>query len=393
MAMEERMDIDERYKYLRMMHTRYRGAGRKKKGELLTEMEQMTDLHWEYLIEMMSGLPPKRKRRRRQRGRKYGARVDDAIRVIGRALDWVCAERLKPSLPKMAVHLARFGELDVTPELLEQLEQISISTVRRIVNRVRQDEYRLPQRRGRQRYRNSVATNIPVGRIPWDEPEPGHFELDLVHHGKEGVKGDYVHTVQFIDVCTGWSERVSILGRSYRAMKGAFDIVTARCPMPIREIHPDNGSEFMNHHLYSYFREKLKDAKLSRSHPWQRNDNRFVEQKNSSLVRAYLGRLYLNTSGQEDMLNDLYNDMWLYYNLFQPVLRQCERRVISTKSGICHIRRKQDIARTPLERLLETRSLGPGVEQRLLDLYHQTNPGALRETIYQKLHQLAATTT
>ena len=173
--MEERMDINERYKYLRRMHARYRGAGRKKKGELLTEMEQMTDLHRKYLIEMMSGSPPERKRRSRQRGRKYGARVDDAIRVIGRALDWVCAERLKPSLPKMAVHLARFGELEVTPELLEQLEQISISTVGRIVKRVRQDEYRLPQRRGRQRYRNSVATNIPVGRIPWDEPEPGHF--------------------------------------------------------------------------------------------------------------------------------------------------------------------------------------------------------------------------
>ena len=390
--MEERMNIEERYKYLRMMQPRYRKAGRKEKGRLLSDMQQMTSLHRKYVIQLMNGPPPHRKKRRRHRGRKYGAQVDDAIRVIGKALDWVCAERLKPALPKMARHLTKFGELRVTPGLLEQLEQISISTVRRIVNRVRQDEYRLPQRRGRPRYVNSVAARIPVGRIPWDQPDPGHFEVDLVHHGKDGVKGDYVHTVQFIDVCTGWSERIGVLGRSYKVMEWAFETMVARCPMAILEIHPDNGSEFMNHHLYRYFGKKLKGAKLTRSRPWQKNDNRFVEQKNYSLVRAYLGHMYLRTSAQADMLNDLYNQMWLYYNFFQPVLRQCERKVVPTKSGIYRIRRKQDVARTPLERLLEKENLDPGAVQGLLDLYQRTNPRALRGTIYRKLHALAATT-
>lgn len=123
-AMEERMNIEERYKYLRMMQPRYRQAGRKEKGRLLSETEEMTSLHRKYVIQLMNGPPPHRKKRRRQRGRKYGAQVDDAIRVIGKALDWVCAERLKPALPKMARHLTKFGELRVTPGLLEQLEQI-----------------------------------------------------------------------------------------------------------------------------------------------------------------------------------------------------------------------------------------------------------------------------
>ena len=118
------MSINEAYKYLRIMQPRYRKARRKEKGRLLTEMRQITGLHRKYLIQLMNGPPPERKKRGRQRGRKYGAQVDDAIRVIGKALDWVCAERLKPALSKMARHLAKFGELRVTAELLEQLEQI-----------------------------------------------------------------------------------------------------------------------------------------------------------------------------------------------------------------------------------------------------------------------------
>ena len=102
--------------------------------------------------------------------------------------------------------------------------------------------------------------------------------------------------------------------------------------------------------------------------------------------------MYLHTSAQLEMLNDLYQDMWLYYNLFQPVMRQCERKVISTESGIFRIRRRQDSAKTPMERLLQTQSLDADAQRYLLELFESTNPKTLRETIYKKIHRLAATT-
>jgi hypothetical protein len=52
--------------------------------------------------------------------------------------------------------------------------------------------------------------------IPWDEEEPGHFEVDLVHHCGSSTTGEYMGTIQMIDVATGWSERVAVLGRSLR---------------------------------------------------------------------------------------------------------------------------------------------------------------------------------
>jgi len=115
-------------------------------------------------------------------------------------------------------------------------------------------------------------------RIPWNEPDPGHFEVDLVHHGGPSSSGEYVHTLQMIDVATGWSERVALLGRSYLVMQDAFERIMARLPFPVREIHPDNGSDrrcgkaaLLNHHLLRYFGLTIKGAKLTRSRPWQTN--------------------------------------------------------------------------------------------------------------------------
>jgi len=54
----------------------------------------------------------------------------------------------------------------------------------------------------------------------------------------------------------------------------------------------------------------------------------FVEQKNSSLVRAYLGFDRLDTVAQTLALNALYDHRWLY-NFFQPVMRLVEKTVIT----------------------------------------------------------------
>ncbi len=123
-----------------------------------------------------------------------------------------------------------------------------------------------------------------MGRIPWDIHEPGHFEVDLVHHGGDSSAGEYVHTVQLIDVATGWSERVVVLGRGQAAMEVGFRHILERLPFPIKELHPDNGSEFFNHHLVRFWKEKVVGVTLSRSRPYQKNDNRnaLAEKRQSS---------------------------------------------------------------------------------------------------------------
>lgn len=379
MSADDEMTIDERFKYLRRMKKRYVDAGRKERGHLLDEMEAVTGLHRKSLIRLING-NLKRKPRRRQRGRTYGPEVDDALRVIAESLDFICAERLTPNLTWLAKCLAAHDELTASPQLLEQLERISVSTVERILARVRQDVRRLPGKGPRPA--NRATRDIPMRRIPWDEQEPGHFEADLVHHCGPSASGEYVSTVQLVDVATGWSERVAVLGRSYLVMRDAFQRILARLPFPILEIHPDNGSEFFNHHMLRFWNEAIPGVRLSRSRPYHKRDNRFVEQKNSSLVRSYLGHDRLDSVTQTSAVNHLYNVMWMYYNFFQPVMRLTEKTWPQKDGEASRVRRRYDQARTPFDRLCATSAISHEQKEQLQAFRDQVNPRQLCREIH-----------
>lgn len=387
MPTQDGMDINERLKYLRIMRKRYICADRGGRGRLLDEMRQVTGLDRKTLIRRMDS-KLERQPRRKQRSRTYGCEVDDALRVIAESFDHIAAERLGPNLVWMAEHLAAHGELRVSPALLEQLEQISVPTVRRILQRVSQDEPRLP-RRGPERA-NQLTRDIPMRVIPWDEHEPGHFEADLVHHGGPTSAGVYVHTAQLVDVATGWSERVAVLGRGFLPMKDGFQRILLRLPFPVLEIHPDNGSEFFNAHLLAFWGKRIHGLMLSRSRPFHKNDNRFVEQKNSTLVRAYLADHRLDTVAQCRLLNTLYDQMWLYYNLFQPVMRLCEKSYSKREDGTLLVKRRYDRAQTPFDRLCATTAIRSDRRAELARLRDRTNPRRLRREIEDGLAQLLA---
>jgi hypothetical protein len=381
MPTEDAMTVSERRKYLKRMQVRYAAATRAERGQLLTEMQQVTGLHRKSLTRLMHPGSLERKKRGKQRGRTYGLEVEQVILKVWESRDYICAERLTPGLLKMAQHLAGFEPLGLTSQVEAQLATISRATVARILRKHRSQRRRLPQK-GAERA-NSATKGVPMGRIPWDISEPGHFEVDLVYHSGETTAGLHGHTIQLIDVATGWSERVAVLGRAQRVMEAGFEHLLERLPFAVKELHPDNGSEFFNHHLVRYWKDKVTGVHLSRSRPWHKNDNRMVEQKNDSLVREYLGDLRLDTPEQITALNTLYEQMWLYYNLFQPVLHLCEKTIVGDR-----VRRKWDAAKTPYERLLASSVLSEERQAHLQQLYAQTNPLQLREALYRQLEAI-----
>jgi hypothetical protein len=347
---DTQMTITERRKYIGLMRALYLLADRSGRGHLLDELELITGMHRKSLLRWLHTSDLARRPRAQQRGKTYGHRVDDAIRLIWESLDYICAERLTPALGPTAQLLAQHGELLLTDELLVQLATISIASVQRRLTRFTLDTPRRP--RNGPEPANRVARSIPMRTIAWDETAPGHFAVDLVHHGGPEPCGDYVHTRQMIDGATGWSERVALLGRSQRAMAGGFRRILARLPFRVRELHSDHGSEFLNNHLVRIWGEEITGLRLSRSRPYQKNDNRFVEQNNATLVRAYLGQVRLDPQQHTAALNALYDEMGVYYNCFQPVLRWHEKERTETR-----IIRRWDTAQTPLERLLATGTL------------------------------------
>ncbi len=381
------LDIDERFKVLRIAQQQYRQASRAERGRILDHLEALTGLHRKSLIRLLRG-PCARTPRRAQRGRTYGAAVDDALRVIAETHDYICAERLQPNLVAMAEHLERHGELVLDEALRADLGRISVSTVRRHLARLRQDEPRLKRRP----HPPVARQGVPIRRIPWDEPEPGHFEADLVHHSGPEASGEYLHTLHLVDVTTGWSEAAAVLGRSYRVVRDGFCRCLARLPFAVREVHTDNGSEFFNAHMERFFGTQLREAERSRNRPNHSNDARFVEHGNGDLIRGHVGHGRLDTAAQAVLLNAIYDKLWLYHNFFQPVLR-LERKEPSEDGQ--RIMRRFSPARTPFERLCaatvpgeDTPVLAEDVRQELEARRLATNPRVLRRELHALLEEL-----
>ncbi|MDQ3835020.1 MAG: integrase [Actinomycetota bacterium] len=381
MGTEEDMTIEERRKYLKKMLPLYLAADRATKGELLDQMERVTSMQRKSLIRLLKSQQLERKQPTTPRKRSYGMDVEKVVGVVWESLDYVCVERLKPSLLITARHLERFGELVLTPDLEQQLLRISESTLQRMTGRMRSPKLRLPRKGPYEA--NRLRAQVPMKRIEWETTEPGHFEVDTVHHAGETSLGDYIHTIQMVDVASQWSERVAVMGRGQAAMEGGFRHIVSRLPFPVVELHPDNGSEFFNDHLLRYFGSELTGLKLSRSKPFHKNDNPHVEQKNDTLVRAYFGRSRLDTHRQLVLMNEVYELMWTYYNLFQPVLKLSRKRF---EEGKLH--REWHEAKTPYHRLKETKVLEPEQVQRLDELYSSTNPRTLRQRIYELIPKL-----
>jgi hypothetical protein len=375
------MSLAERYKYLRLLQPSYLGASRRDRSRLLDQAERVTGLHRKSLIRLVRGKLV-RKRRHRQRGRSYGPQVEYAVRLVARTLDYPCAERLQPVLVSTAADLAEHGELELSRELLERLEAISVSTVGRMVQRMRRDGHQPRLARSRPSAPNPLTRSIPAGRLPRHLPHPGHFEVDLVHHCGYNTNGQYVHTLQLIDVATGWSERVAILGRSYLVMQDAFERILARLPFPISELHPDNGAEFFNRFLLTYWKQAVPGLTLSRSRPFHKNDNPLVEEKNGSLVRGYLGFARLDTVAQTNLLNQIYDRMWLLHNFFHPVMRQ---RRDAAPPGL----RRYDRPVPAFDRVCQAAALPADQQARLAELRRATNPLKLRDEVHAMLDRLS----
>jgi IS30 family transposase len=386
----EKMNVNERFKYLRIMQERYVNATRKGKSALLSEMQMTTGLHRKHLTARMNSPDLRRHRRNRERSRTYGADVEYVVRMAADVQDWIGADRLQPALIETALNLENYRHVVLDSKIMAQLGTISVSTLRRMLKRIGRPAKGLPKvRRGRRA--DSVAqSQVPVSIIAWQQSEPGHFEMDLVHHTSDEQAGRFVCSVHFVDVKTGWSELIAILGFTFDQVWRALGVFRERCPIPVREIHTDNGPEFMNNAFVSQFGSAVFHNQLSRGRPGYKNDNRFVEQKNSSLVRAYVGRLTLNTPEQRDLLNALYADMWCYYNLFQPVVRQVSRRVAKGHDGLCRIVRTQDRAATPLDRLLRAKPpISRQKAEALVALRRGTDLFELNRRIHRQIGELA----
>lgn len=359
---------------------RYWRAGKKEKTRILNEFVANTQYHRKYALALLSGHTARHKAGVRRRKRIYTQEVTNALVLIWNICDHIASRRLQPFVPEMVAILERQGTLQLTPVTRQLLMQVSRATIDRLLRPARRA--RIPHGRSTTKPGTLLKKSIPIRTwADWNDAKPGFLEIDLVAHCGESAEGQYLATLNCVDVATGWCECLVPRNRGEQAVRAALEEIRQRLPMPLLGIDSDNGSEFINDHLKRYCtKEKLI---FTRSRPYKKNDQARIEGKNWTVVRRYVGYARYEGDLVRLALNDLYADVRLYVNFFQPVMKLIERTRVDGKT-----KKVYDKAQTPYQRVLASPDVSQENKDKLTALYQTLDPVALYNKIQKQLERI-----
>ena len=324
------------------MARRYARARKGERGRMLDELCALTGYNRGYAARLLrsgGGAPTARSR---QRPRTYGAETREPLRKLWATAGGICGKRLAPFLPELVAALERHGELELSEEQRAKLCAISAASVDRLLAAERR---RLTLRgRATTRPGSLLRNQIPVRTFAeWDQGRAGFVEVDLVAHDGGVARGEFAYSLDLTDVASGWTEVRAVRNRAQRWTFEALTAIAARLPFPLLGLDSDNGGEFINAQLVRYCTEH--EISFTRSRPYRKNDNCYVEQKNWTVVRRTVGWARFDTEAELATLNRLYDSLRLYVNYFQPQVKLTAKERCGSR-----LRKRYDTATTPYRR-------------------------------------------
>lgn len=366
--------------YTEAVRERYMRASKKEKGRVLDEFTAVVGCQRKSAIRLLRGRRQSWAGRRRGRPRRYGHEVARVLKMAWEATDRLCSKRLHPFLPELIPVLRRHGDSFISAEVADELCRMSPSTMDRLLRPWRRLGGRRPL--STTKPGSLLKSSIPIRTFAdWEEARPGFLEVDLVHHCGETTEGFYLTTLCAVDVTSGWSECMPVWGKGQSRVGGAIHRIRQRLPFPLLGLDSDNGSEFINQHLYTYCQRE--SITFTRSRSYKKNDSCYVEQKNWSVVRRLIGYDRYNSRAALETLDRIYTILRLYINFFQPSMKL----VSKTRHG-ARVHKVYDQALTPYQRLLRSGVLTGAKRHELIAIYHGLNPMQLLRQLNENLESL-----
>ena len=364
---------------------RYLKADKKEKGDILDEFCRNTGYDRKYAISIFqAGCDYRRAARegRKPRKKKYSGEVLAAAIRIWELLDYPCGKRLEPLLIPTLEAMMRHKEISVSEDIKSLLEKISAKTLDRRLKKERQIR-RLDRSRGTTRHGSLLKSSIPIRITNWNTNDVGFMEMDTVAHNGGDPSGEFIYSLDMVEICSGWSEQYAILGKGERGIVSAVDNIKKGLPFSLSGLDSDSGGEFVNWHMVRYC--DTNKIFFTRSRPDRKNDNAYVEQKNNTHIRKQLGYGRFDTMEQAAAINDLYrHELRLFNNFFKPVMKICSKEKIN--NSVC--RKKYDVAKTPYQRLMEHPRIAKEKKEEMQTLYLSLNPVKLKRAIDEKTKKI-----
>jgi len=320
-------------------------------------------------------------KKRPRRKKKYDEEVLKILKKIWVIMDFPCGKRLAPCMSWLVPKLEAFGEIEIgSCEVRDKLLSISASTIDRLL---KGEKRRVELKKRKSTKPGSLLkSQISIRTFAdWDDAKVGFMEMDLVSHEGGNPSGEYAFTLTLTDVCSGWTENRAVKNRAQKWTFEAIGIIRQKLPFSLKGLDSDNDSTFMNAHLFRYCEEN--EITFTRSRVGNKNDGCYVEQKNWSVVRRTVGYAPADTEEEVEILNEIYEVLRLYINLFQPTAKLMRKERHGAK-----VKKTYDAPKTPCQRLLSSPDVSEDVKVQLQQSFDELNPAALKREINRLLRKL-----
>jgi hypothetical protein len=287
------------------------------------------------------------------------------------ASDRICGKRLKPLLRIMLPSLERHGHISLDEAIRAKVLAMSAATIDRLL--------RVPKavsgRKKRLHVGPEIRRRVAVRTFAdWGDPPPGSMEMDLVAHCGDINRGSYVHSLVLTDIASAWTECTPLVVREKTLLVEALERVRVSLPFPLRALDVDNGGEFINETLIEYCIGR--GIELTRSRPYRKNDQAWIEQKNGAVVRRIIGYRRFEGIAAAQALARLYAASRFFVNFFQPSFKLAEK----TRTG-AQVTKRYHAPQTPCERLLIHQATPETMKARLQEVAEALDPLQLLEEI------------
>ena len=375
------MDKEAKKQYMDTLRERYFAGSKKEKGTILSEYCRNTQEERKYASKKFNyKVKLKSKETRKKRSCFYDSSVVTILVEIWKIFDCPCGQRLEGLLETEVDNLRRLKEIVCSDKVANKLKRMKSATIDRRLDH----EKSVLKLKGKYQKKSSfLLSTVPIKTsADFDRNIVGNIQVDFVESCGTSVSGEYINNLSTCDIFSSWWEGEAVMGKGQTgALLGLADC-RQRMPFNWKEFHPDNGTSLLNFAVYAYAEKEKLD--YSRSRPYHKNDNCFIEQKNSTHIRQVIGYLRYDTKAEQDCLNDLYhNELRLYKNFFQPVIKLESKERIGGK-----IKRKYGKAKTPYHRLIESDQISEKEKEELIVIYQSLNPALLKRIIDKKLDNL-----
>lgn len=368
-----------REEYLAAIRGRYRRAGRRGKAAILDEFCAVCGYNRKYAIRILNrhGKPARQKT-----GPKpfYDSSIMAHLKALWLATDQMCSRKLVKAIELWLPYYEReCGGLE--PSVAAKLLKLSPATCDRLLKPVRiklKGKGKCSTRPGK-----LLRNVIPIRPDKATMDKPGFIEADTVAHCGNSLEGQFAYSLTYTDICSSWTENRAVWGRGSAGVVEQTKNMEQSLPFPLLAFWSDNGSEFLNYHLWHYFAERKSPVNFSRSRPYKKDDNAHVEQKNWTHVRQLFGYDRIDKARLVSAMNEIYALWGKYQNHFSPVRKLVSKTRLNSKWV-----KKYDQPKTPYQRLLDSLHVASQAKASLQTDHDTLNPFHLKKDIEKKLRRL-----